>query len=734
MYWAHSDRNGKLPSDAGANWQPLRTHLLDVGELAESLALAAGGSEEFSRRARAAGLLHDIGKYSDSFQQLLFGQVKKAPHSIFGAATARFQGRASDVAFAVAGHHAGIPDISKLDKDTRGEREKASQLWRRAVTDFPAIAACFEGANPLLGSFSSADPLVIDLHCRMLLSCLVDADRLNTAASAGEQRPESQSLRAAQLLKALLEKISERAAETEEGAVKAARRQVLEECLEAASRPGSLFSLTVPTGGGKTFSSMAFALRRAVLDPSVRRIIVVIPFLSIIEQNAKAYRDAFGEDVILEHHSGAFSSGETTDEKYANPAQRPEFENWDAPIVVTTSVRFFECLFSNHPRDLRRFHNIASSIVILDEVQTLPRKFVATTLSVLKGMADAWQTTFVFSTATQPALEQSGNATAKDPRFPSGTLGEIIKEPALLFAGLRRVNTEWRSGEMSWGEVAAEVGAESQALVIVNTRGAAIKLYNELRRLTADCLHLSNNMCPVHRLERLKLIRDRVGKGLPCIVVATQLVEAGVDIDFPVVWRALGPLDSIAQAAGRCDRGGLLTERAGRPSGRLVVFEPVEAAMPPGAYKEGADIARVMRKAGSASWDDPGTIRAYFDRFYQGGENLDPQGVQRMRREYEFARVASEVKWIEDETKSVLIPYNESARELIQEIRFAGVSLNRFRQAQQFTVSLWPHQLTRAKAIGSAYELAPGTQLWACREGLYAEDLGIQYEGTGHSI
>lgn len=472
MYWAHADPEGRKPSDSGAKWQPLRTHLLEVGVLAESLALAAGASEEFCRRARAAGLMHDLGKYSDAFQQLLHGEVKKAPHSIFGAAAARFLGGATDVAFAVAGHHAGMPDTSKLKVTTLAEKEKSTELWRRALVDCPEIAECFAAVKPLLGPLIIADRLVCDLHCRMLLSCLVDADRINTAASAGEEDPESRTLPAADLLKALLEKISERAAATGEGAVKAARRQVLEECLDAASRPGSLFSLTVPTGGGKTFSSMAFALRRAVLDPAVRRIIVVIPFLSIIEQNAAAYREAFGEGVILEHHSGAFSSREETDEKYANPAQRPEFENWDAPIVVTTSVRFFECLFSNHPRDLRRLHNIARSVVILDEVQTLPRKYVETTLSMLKGLADDWKTTFVFSTATQPALEQSQNATSKDPRFPPGTLCEIIKDPRLLFSALERVSTEWRSGTMSWGDVAVELAAESQALVIVNPTSA----------------------------------------------------------------------------------------------------------------------------------------------------------------------------------------------------------------------------------------------------------------------
>ena len=469
---------------------------------------------------------------------------------------------------------------------------------------------------------------------------------------------------------------------------------------------------------------MAFALRRAVLNPEIRRVIVVIPYLSIIEQNARVYRNSLGSDAVLEHHSGAMGADED-DESYLSPEQRRATENWDAPVVVTTSVRFFETLFSNHPRELRRLHNIARSVVILDEVQTLPRQYVQATLSMLKELAERWGVTFVFSTATQPALE-SAERGDKDPRWPAGTLTEIVLEPARLFESLRRVETEWRRAPVKWAEAAGELATLDRVLVIVNTRGQALALFRELRRRDVAAIHLSNNLCPAHRLKRLDEIRGKLGRGEPCRVIATQLVEAGVDLDFPVVWRALGPLDSIAQAAGRCDREGLLTDARGRPGGRLVVFETEDGKMPPGAYKEGAGHARAMAEGGTLRWDDPEVIRQYFNRLYQG--DLDPKGIQEDRQKQRFKTVAEKVSWIEENTRGVMVPYDDEAVRLIQEIQFAGVSLDRFRRAQKYTVNLWESEFWRGLGLGSVYEVQP--KVWACPEGFYDEELGIRLEGA----
>lgn len=711
MFWAHT----------GEKWQPLRDHLVQVGELAERLALEAGSLPAFAKRARACGLLHDLGKYTNDFQKLLRGEVKKAPHSIFGAAAAALRAKAVDVGFAIAGHHAGMPDRGILRERVEGAEAVMAECLDVGLSDCPELAAALE-----LPPLTMKDPFELDVSCRMLLSCLVDADRLNTAAHAGEVRAAAPPLDPGVRLERLLAAIETRAAAMAEGAVKRARRDVLDACLAAAGSAGGVYSLTVPTGGGKTFAGMAFALRRAVLKADIRRVIVVIPFLSILEQNARAYHEALGEG-ILEHHSGAFGC-EDAEETYTFPVQRVAEENWDAPIVVTTSVRFFESLFSNHPRDLRRMHNIARSVVILDEVQTLPRKYVEAALSMMNSLARNWEVTFVFSTATQPALERRTEEAGKDPRWAPRTLIEIAPDPPRLFSVFKRVETEWRTGAMGWAEVARGMAKERQALAVVNTRGHALKLFRELERLGGGAVHLSNNMCPAHRLQTIGEIRERLSSGERCLVAATQLVEAGVDLDFPVVWRAMGPLDSIAQAAGRCDREGKLTERLGHPGGRLVVFDPEEPRMPPGVYREAAGVARAMFEGGERRWDEPGVIRGYFDRLYQSVGVLDVKGVQEKRREFQFKAVAAAVSWIEDDpTKPVLVPLNDDAKGLIERMKFPGVSVAEFRQAQRYTVNLFEQHVRGLPQIGEL-------NLWRCPEGMYDLKIGFMSEGRDDVI
>ncbi len=507
------------------------------------------------------GLLHDIGKYTPKFQQLIRGEIKKAPHSDFGAALAFFRSRAQDVAHAIAGHHAGMPDSVPLGERMLKVQPQLEELLTTAIRDCPEIAECFQTESPLLAPLEGRR-IQVECATRILFSCLIDADRLDTAKNSGEELSPPASLNPGERLQGVLRTSAEKANTTDDGPVKSVRAEVLESCLDAASRPGPLFSLTVPTGGAKTLASMAFALRRAELFPdNVRRIIVVIPYLSIIEQNAKVYRDALGDDAVLEHHSGIWIMRDEDESSYSNPVHRLATENWNAPVIVTTSVRFFESLFSNQPKDLRRMHNLARSLVILDEVQTLPRGRVGPILSMMKSLAEDWGTTFVFCTATQPALEKQNDA-KRDPRWAPGTLNEIIPEPHRLFNRLRRVEVHWpeRGSQTTWKALAADVRHEKQALVIVNTRGHALKLFRELAPLGPHVFHLSNNMCPRHRLAQLDEIRGRLRQGSDCILVSTQLVEAGVDIDFPAVWRAMGPLDSIAQAAGRCDREGRLDE------------------------------------------------------------------------------------------------------------------------------------------------------------------------------
>ena len=750
-YWAHSDPEGLAPAARGSTWQPLRSHLTQVAKLAESFARAAAWDDaRFVRLARAVGLLHDLGKYTEDFQRMILGlSSKKAPHSVHGAAIAR-QAQALEAAFAAAGHHAGLPDPkggrAGLWERTEDVKEKIGALWGIAAADCPELRECLEGSAPLL-TRTPQGAGDCEIRTRMLFSCLVDADRLDTS---GHYRPDEGTVQAAPLsaaarLERLRAFVETKAARVPEGAMKAARRGVLEACLAAANRPGNLFSLTVPTGGAKTLASMAFALERARLFPeSVRRIIVVIPYLSIIEQNAQVFIDALGRDCVLEHHSGNFERlqprGEVyvpmepdDEERYRNPAESQATENWDAPVIVTTSVRFFESLFSNRPSDLRRMHNIARSVVILDEVQTLPRQFVGPILDVMRSLADQWKTTFLFCTATQPAFEKSPDADAKDERWEPGTIQEVIPQPDELFERLRRVEVSWPGeARTPWSEVADGMLAERRALCIVNTRDQAALLYCAVKRAAqargfdqTAILHLSTRMCAAHRLARIAEIRRRLDDSSEgCLVVSTQLVEAGVDLDFPVVYRAMGPLDSIAQAAGRCDREGTLTAAAGKPAGRVIVFETEDGKLPPGAYGEATTRTRALAREGILSIDRPDHVRQYFDRLY-GEADLDAKEIQELRRKMKFREVAHEFEMIADNTQSVFVPYDAAARELIARLEERGIlDIGLRRALQRYVVGLYAREFQEARR-GGVHEVRPGSDLWVCSEGFYDENLGF---------
>ena len=729
-YWAHSDPAGLPETHPNASWQLLNEHLRHVGALAEAFAREASPADvTFHQAARAAGLLHDLGKYTPEFQDKIRGAPHlKAPHSAHGAAVAR-DAKVLEAAFAIAGHHAGLPNPKGgtpcLWERTEAVARALADLWPVAVKDCPELSLCRDLRPP-----SPAATDAFDVRTRMLFSCLVDADRID---SSGDYRSGA-SLDAASRLDRLLAFVAERAAKVPEGPVKRARMAVLEACRSAAARASNLFSLTVPTGGAKTLSSMAFALQRALAFPNIRRVIVVIPYLSIIEQNAQVFVDALGPGAILEHHSGDTEARDDED-AYENPARRRATENWDAPIIVTTSVRFFESLFSHRPSELRRAHNIARSVVILDEVQTLPRKFIQPILSIMQDLAANWNTTFLFCTATQPAFERS---TSEDPRWPPNTVQEVMPEPRELFRQLKRVEVEWPSRKSTWKEIAGALVEAGRALSIVNTRKHAFDLYREVMRSPpidgASVFHLSTRMCPAHRLKTIAEIKARLDlPGAPCIVVSTQLVEAGVDFDFPVVYRAVGPLDSIAQAAGRCDREGLLTAASGRPAGRVVVFQPENNELPPGVYTEATERTQALIRQGGLSIDNPDCIRQYFDRLY-GEANLGRE-IQGFRERLRFRDVGEEFKMIDDNTQSIFVPYDPAARDLIARLNSAGVLYLELRHGlQRYTVGLYESEIRTAVRTGILYEVRPSSNLWICPEGLYSEKLGFVTEPSADQM
>lgn len=735
MIWAHSDRSGLIWDAPGSAWQPLAVHLQNVSRLSRLLAVAAAPEyRHFHDLADRCGLLHDFGKYTECFQEMITTGKGRCPHAIHGAAIAWNALSSPHIAAAIAGHHAGIPDLGVCkDKITKAWAD-AESLKDRAMEDSAAISTLLHERAP---SIEKIGPNKFDLLTRMLLSCLVDADRLDTAGRSVLQTP----LNAAHRLQILLDHIGQLG--QQQGTVNAARREVLSDCLRAASFPEQILSLSVPTGGGKTLSAMAFALQRAALLPErYRRIIVVIPYLSIIEQNAEVYKKIFGANSVLEHHSGSFlklrSDAENqhfliqTDESetYEKLSQRAETENWDAPLIVTTSVRFFESLFSNHPSDVRRIHNIARSIVILDEVQVLPRSLLAPLLGMIEELAEDWGCSFVLSTATKPAFERPLVHESGDRRWAAGKVREIVQAPADLHRRLQRVTIDWRIKQpVDWPEVAGWMLENQQALCVVNVREHASALYQELARRTEarnTLFHLSTRMCPAHRLKVIAEIRQRLSTDRPCLVVSTQLIEAGVDLDFPIAFRALGPLDSIVQVAGRADREGKLTATLGSPGGRLVVFKPINHRTPPNEYKNATDLTESLARTQNIQPSDLDAMTRFFDDYYTsadtGSKFVD------MRAQCQFKTLAQQFEMISSRTQDVYVPFGEG-KKLIDALHRVGQLTPDLRRAlHRFTVGLYPWELLNAKM--AIYRLRPDSEVWVAADTAYNSEVGLQLEGS----
>lgn len=551
----------------------LQDHLLAVS------ALAASFANPFNATAWAAGAgrWHDLGKFRAPFQRYiristglepqgahLEGAPGRVTHSTAGALWAQQKSGAAGrvLAYLIAGHHAGLHDWTAGLEYRLSQDDARSELDESLSAD-PASDILDQSDLPpdLRATPGGAEGFA--LWVRMLFSCLVDADFLDTeafmdAAKAGRRGdwPEISSLRAR--FEAQMLELDRNASHTP---VNALRREVRSHCLAAAVLPPGLFSLTVPTGGGKTLSSMAFALEHARRHGK-RRIVYVIPYTSIIEQTADIFRGLFG-DAVIEHHSNAES-----DPEQETARSRLACENWDAPIVVTTSVQCFESLFAARPSRCRKLHNLVDSVIVLDEAQLLPPDFLQPILDVLNLLTRHYGVTVVLSTATQPALASRDYFDPQKKIRGLDQVREIIPDPDELYRRLKRVDVrlpaDWRTA-IAWEDLAGRLTAHESVLAIVNTRRHARELH---RLMPAGTLHLSALLCGAHRSAVIAGIKSRLAAGIPTRVISTQLVEAGVDLDFPVVYRALAGLDSIAQAAGRCNREGRL------PTGEVHVFIP----------------------------------------------------------------------------------------------------------------------------------------------------------------
>ncbi|MBM3435161.1 MAG: CRISPR-associated helicase Cas3' [Bacteroidetes bacterium] len=703
-YYAHSLEN-KLEKE----WQELDIHLTEVADLAVKIAkTACPHDKSFGKLARLAGLLHDLGKYRTEFQEYLRKKRQsgvETAHAVYGAGKALFDHESLAAAFAIAGHHAGLYDASDLDLLVNGKKFKVHDRIKEILNHTAEKIKAIEFKESYLNNDTPEERLRYEILIRMLFSLLVDADRLNTEEWEKRQLFDSQwkrksvSINPIALLQKLQDKRTGKSNSSKNVNLKRLRNDIFEVCLnKGQNSPQGFFSLTVPTGGGKTLSSMAFALTHAQRH-NLRRVIVVIPYLSIIEQNAKEYREIFSKENVLEHHSSVDVSRSDEDPAQAQDIEKA-MENWDVPIVVTTSVQFIETLFSATPAQARKLHNITQSVVIFDEVQTLPTHLLEPLLDVLRELKNRYGVSFVFCSATQPAFKKTTNLKNG---FGDDEITEIAPNPDILYQSLQRVKYTVERFDLpwTWQDVAQKMIEHDQVLCILNLRRQAYELLVAIRRnleernikdLDESVFHLSSAMCPAHRLDRIEIIKRRLKTGKPCWVVSTQLIEAGVDIDFPVVFRAMGPLDSIVQSAGRCNRENLLVDENGKPRlGEVIVFSLQDGGLPQGIYNTATNIA-VAHLDMTRLATDPELFKEYFTELYQvtptDYQRRGMRTIQQERTEFNFRKVDAMAGVIKDDTIAVIVPYG-NATDIIAKIR-ENQSFDRedIRSLQRYMVNL----------------------------------------------
>ena len=730
------------------HWQTLQSHSVNVGEMAAEFAQVFGAQEI----ACQTGRLHDLGKYSEAFNHRLHGGPP-VDHATAGAkiAVERWGNVIGKLmAFCIAGHHAGLAN-GNGEGDNR--RTLKQRLALQFGADIPALDNLWQQEINLPQTLSEP-PLKADAHhpffsyaffIRMLYSCLVDADYLDTEAfylkleNKAVERGGYPDLNALQhnfnqFINTFRRRITQASEQTEaekrNAALNRLRSEILDHAIEQAAQPQGLFTLTVPTGGGKTFTSMAFALEHAKRH-GMRRVIYVIPFTSIIEQNAAEFRKAFGElgeQAVLEHHS-TFDDGKLQNEATKDKL-RLASENWDAPIVVTTAVQFFESLFADRSSRCRKLHNIAGSVIILDEAQMLPLNLLLPIMQAIKELAQNYRCSVVMCTATQPAVQAENG-------FYRGfeNVREIAPKPTALFDKLRRTTVQ-HIGTQTDADLLAKLAEHPQMLVIVNNRRHARSLYDQAKHLDGT-FHLTTLMCAKHRSQKLDEIRGRLKNDEPCRVIATSLIEAGVDVDFPLVMRAEAGLDSVAQAAGRCNREGK------RPSENSFVwiFAPEEQWKAP---PELAAQAAVMRLTADSFSDDllsTQAVAAYFAELYQlKGSELDNKKILKMHNDtgqsldFPFQTIADKFRMIESHMQPLIIPFDGEAENLISSLHHADHIGGLLRKLQPYTVQI-PEQaiaaLYKAGRIEPINEQNFGKQFYTLIGlDLYDEVAGLSWEDT----
>ncbi len=803
-FYAHTKR------DSGADgWQELRGHLQEVAAISSRLA----GKIGLSHAGKLIGLAHDLGKYSEAFQQYLqkaagnaamemepdFGLKGSVDHSTAGAQTISrslsHRGLAAEaLALCVASHHSGLIDCFLPDGEDGLTRrlKKVDDLSHRSealrvadpsirsalqtLLDGPEIAAEIATAMERIRQKDPDEviqPFKQGLLLRILFSCLIDADRTNTAdfdkPRGALLRQHGEYVAWSKLIERLEAKL---ASFSSERWVDQRRREIADHCLAASERPGGIFTLTVPTGGGKTLASLRFALHHAKRW-NMDRVIYVSPYISIADQNAQVVREVLepaGCDyasIVLEHHSNLTPEKESWRGSVLA-------ENWDAPVVFTTAVQAFEALFGGGTRSVRRLHALANAVIVFDEVQTLPVRMIHLFNNAVNFLVEQCGASIVLCTATQPLLDQV------DKNKGAIRLStELMPDCAQLFRDLQRYETFDRShklGGWSANEVSNlavdEMLQHGSCLVIVNTKRDALTIYlackDRLKTLAEPMedgrlVHLSTRMCPAHRLEALARMKAALKVGKRVLCVSTQLIEAGVDIDFATVVRDLAGLDSIAQAAGRCNRNGE------RETGRVHIVKmagqlPMQLEEIACAQKNALRVLNDWRDANGDKpfpLSDPREMERFFKHHFFArkdqmdypvkaqrddtllqmlGENgmavadSEQAGVKRRGFMQSFASAAREFRAIDGQTQGVIVPFHEDGKNLITELCAAhdlAVEFHQLRKAQQFAVNVFPHEMEALNRSGAMYEAQAGTGVFCLRDGFYSEEFGLLLDGTG---
>jgi len=699
-YFAHSENNRNQKHG-------LSEHLHQTAKLTESFAC----QEKYKPIFKMTGFLHDLGKYQPAFQNYLKngGRRGSVPHASWGAGYAG-KLKMNEASIAIDGHHKGMPDKAAWKSDINPYIHNDVREFSDIVHNFHVDAGTADAEMESLEAISFSNGFQREFFIRYLFSSLTDADWLSTEEHFDPEKSAMRTEHELPIDLMICELDKEISCKSKEGEINQLRSKTREQALSRASLPVGFYSLTLPTGMGKTLTSFSWALHHAKHN-ELKRIIIVLPYTNIIDQTAQELKKIFGEALVLEHHS-SYNEGEKDGEdknEDLSPDQkrhRLACENWDYPVIVTTTVQFFESLFSNKPSKCRKIHNIAQSVVIFDEVQTLPKDMIAPTLQMLTDIQVVMGSSFLFCTATQPAFE-------KRPKFDGiNSIQPLVTGPGMLYEKTRRVEYHLLGNltPVDYGRLSdVVVENDHSTLVIFNTKKAALEFHNTMKALGnwEHRYHLSTSMCPAHRKETIEKIRSDLKENKNILVVSTQLIEAGVDFDFPVLFRAMAPMEAVIQAAGRCNRDGKLSGY-----GKVFLFNLQDGGMPDKTYAACAGFAEELIMTEIEKLYSYDTFEKYYADVVNLYVDTDKYGINNARKEFNFETVKDIYHLIKDGSEGIFIyNYSEESRQLLDSLRNKKfLSRNDYRNMQTFTVQVYENFLINN--IDYVETLQQGYKIW----------------------